>query len=344
MVEFFINGFSVPVINFDIAFNIYEPESNFNLEIMYDQQIHGNGLGLYPGSIIGAEFTLFIDKKKYFTGIIETTRISYNKTNITRQISGRNYIGLLNKNYVEIFQSFKGKTLEYLANWCIQKVPYVNKKCKIKFNCSNDIANNCTSDPGESYFSLLKKACVSRGVIFYVDETNTLVFDKPKVTPEKSIYNFKINEKENFSNVLNCSYFYDSQNWYSKVKIIGQDEVNDQPSDYEGETIYQKDFNFKYEKTDNLAPVESTIVINHNNKGILAEEATQFIDQQRFNGKRLEYTVPGFSLDGNNIQLNKTVYVDDNIINVHHNYLVYAFNMTYNKSEGEKTNIKLANV
>lgn len=310
-------------ISYEISHNLYSADSNF-------QFTPGR-----PSTKIcaGDECRLYINDVLAMTGIVDSPEVSYSKTGITHIVTGRDIIGLVVDQYVTKWQTYKGKTLRYLAETLLQEVPIVSKKEIVfdpgaeKLNVTGDAIQ---TEPGQTVFDVLKSAAVARGLLFYANSAGQFVFGKPKSKEAAQCF-FTVKKKPgggyySKSNILTGKHTADSMRHYRTIIVTGENS--------EGEQIYK-------EVTDETAPIAKTMVMPRNDSTALGAYCQNIIDQQRFSATGLQYKVSGHSQNGRVFAVNTVGSVYDDALGMRGDYLLYGVGYSLSKKEGITSTLSL---
>lgn len=308
---------------YSISNNLYSADSKFTFN---------TGKPVVPINT-GDIASLKINNIPVMTAIIDKSDPKWDKNGIFFEIAGRDFMGLVNDQYVERWQTFKGKTLKHVAETLLQDVPIVSNR-EIRFQDGTDKLN-ITGDfvqpePGQTTFEVLKIMAESRGVQFYNDPDGTFVFGKP-LNRGKAEYSFairKINGKiKSDSKLLSGGRTKSSSKHYRYIVIVGENE--------EEGTSFKKDFQ------DDTAPIKKTLVVQRNDGTALNSYGQNLINQQRYAAFSANYQHSGHSQKGKTFLVNKMASIQDDVCEIRGNFLLYGvdYNLA-NKKTGPISSLR----
>jgi len=315
--------------SYSIEADLYTADDAFSLELSN------------PGVTIkaGARCELYVNDKRALTGIVDMVDRGGDKSGTHLKLEGRDLMGLLVDSYCEEFLDLQGISLKALAERLLKKVPFINRKA-VQYQDGAlkkvDTAQNFTKiEPGQTVFDVLKTYAMSRGLMFFSLEDGAFVFGKPRTggAPLYRLIRRKSDPREN--NVESGNLVENIARRYSKYVITGQQQGTDSISP-EGintppTTVTDPTFPFykPYYETD------------QNDGQSPLKHARMRMEQNRFEGFQLQYTVPFHSQNGENWRINEICHVTDEDLEIDGDYLIYSRTFKLDKS-GSYTELKLS--
>lgn len=263
-----------------------------------------------------------------FTGIIERVGGGGNKEQYSFDISGRDLMGLVVDYYIESFTTLRNKTLSDVAEHYLRQIDYV-KQLNITYldGCASmDVAQEYIQpSPGMTVFDLLSRMAASRGMHFYMRPNGNIVFGKPRGYGS-GVYAIWRTPDGN-CNYTDFSWNDDISQRNSRVTVVGQDES--QPSTPVSE------INKKAVLADNTFPAftKPLVVETDGSAKRLSQQARMIIEQQRFNGWSVQYTVAGHAQRGTVWAPDTICAIDDSRIGLCDSLLVYGRTFIGSKKE-----------
>lgn len=321
-----IRGFK----SYSIDADIYSASDAFELEV-------GSGV---TGIELGQYCTLKVNGKVELVGIIESRIRSGDKDGRDVRIGGRDLMGLVVDRYIESFATIKDMTLEQLAKRFLSKIPYV-KHCKMRFG---DKVKNITipkayimPEPGQKVFDLLHEVAISKGVVFYMEPDGTIVFDKIR---ERATFLYYVHQRPGDTNVLSYSMEESIARRFSKVTVYGSQQSNSSmvPKTLKiSATVVDPDFPLEQASGAILdKPFVAKTDIDAKDPKV---QAALLLQQQRFEGRRVRYAVEGHSQNSCTWAINEMCEVDDRVLGLRENMLIYRRTFKLSKEDGATTDI-----
>lgn len=297
----------------DVDANIYQAAGQFDAEFS-----RRNAQGITTGS----RAVITVNSIQVFDGIVESVQKGISKESDTVTISGRDIMGLVVDWCVERFQTLRNKTLAQVAGEYLRLIPFV-KNIPIVFVDGADkldVAQEYVQpSPGQTVFDLLNGIASARGINFYMRPAGTFVFGKPKGFGS-------VPSTIGPHNSLSLDFSDDISQRFSRVTVYGQA----QSSSLLGASQLGK----KATVNDTDLAVEKPLVIETGMAGVsVSKQARMILEQQRFNGWQLRYTVRGFSQMGRPWQPDTLCSVRDYRLPYIGQCLVYGRRFSLRKSQ-----------
>jgi len=309
-------------IGYSISNNIYSPDSKFNFKAAKLETTINKGDTAF----------LKINDSKVMSVVIDDVTPEWNQDGLFFNIDGRDYMGLVQDQYIEKWKTYSGKTLKYIAEEILSDVPIVSKKEILfqdgvdKLNVVGDIA---LPEPGQTSFDFLKAIASSRGVQFYNAPDGTFVFGKPKNRGESKYF---ITVKKDGSGDFK-SFFpgksgrakKSSRKHYKTIIVIGENN--------------EEGTNFKKVFTDSTAPIDKTLVVVRNDSTAIDACGKNLISQQRYESLNVNYIHAQHNQNGNVFLVNNFATIKDQALNVSGNFLLYGAGYNLSKKDGPSSNL-----
>jgi prophage tail gpP-like protein len=315
--------------SYSIEADLYTADDAFSLELSN------------PGTKIsaGARCELYVNDRLVLTGIADMVDKGGDKSGTTLRLEGRDLMGLLVDSYCEEFIDLQGMTLKALTERLMKTVPYINRKA-VQYQSGTlkriDTARNHTKiEPGQTVFDVLKTYALSRGLMFFALENGTFVFGRPKTggAPLYHLIRRKSDPREN--NIESGNLSDNIARRYSKIVVTGQqqgaddiapEDINTPPTTVTDPTFpFYKPY-YETDQNDALSPMR---------------HARMRLEQMKFEGFQLKYTVPFHSQNGEPWRINEICHVIDEDLDVDGDYLIYGRTFRLDKS-GSYTELKLS--
>ena len=276
-------------------------------------------------------------------GIIDRVGDGYKKSGTPLSVSGRDFMGLLVDSHVGQGKTDKDIELKALARDLLKDVPFINRKA-IVYGRGNKLfvqvqenpfqIEKAQREPGTSIFETLRQQAVERGVYFWCRPDGTLVFSRP-VRSGKALFSIVNTMDGRGNNVVESDRVQDISQRYSQVTVLGQAQGEDfmAPEEINRQGM-AKDSSFPFHKPyytsmsqDMADPVQYAALV---------------LNQQRFAGFQLSYTLAGHSQGGRNWQANVLCRVRDAFYGYDQNFLVYSRIFSMEEGRGRTTTVKLS--
>lgn len=326
-------------LSYNIDSDLYVPADAFSFEFVNPD------IEITTGKIC----KVIVNGSLEHVGIIEKITKSYDKNKITFRAEGRDLMGLLVDTYVDEFFTVENMKLKDLAEKILKKVPFINRK-QIIYQEDINIRKKSTTkvagfdephsllhiEPGKTIFEILKEYSMSRSLMFYSLPDGTFVFGRPKTGGKAEFY--IINRKSNpvGNNVISGEMIDDITERYSKIIVLGQQ----QSLESFGNDINK--LNTKAVIEDKTFPFyKPYLMINNNDEQSPKLLGNMLLEQMRFKGFQLIYKINGHSQKGKNWTINEICHVEDEILGISANFLIYQRSFIMSK-EGVYTTIKLS--
>jgi prophage tail gpP-like protein len=286
----------------------------------------------------GQECKLAIGKTQVLTGLVDSVSRSYSKDATSLRIAGRDLMGLVVDSYCESFVSLAGMSIKGIAEQLLRTVPYINRKSIIYRNGADRLAakRSIQVDADATVFEVLREVADSRGLLFYCMPDGTLVFSKPLGKPVaggKPTFSLEYRDK-NRSRIKSAEMVDDFSQRYSKVTVISQQQSY--------EDISAGAVNVKASRTDSEVPYYKPFVESVNDDSQSPSLlARQRIEQQRWRGRELRYTVAGHAQNGNVWAIDDLCMVRDDRFGLLNSLLICGRTLRYSRDEGSETEVRL---
>lgn len=304
-----------------IEHNIYDAAGSFSVEI---------SPSVFRRVSMGQRLTIRVNGKVALVGTVERIEDQGDKSSRTIRISGRDLMGMVVDEYITSFHTLRNKKLSEVALKYLQGIDGL-KSVNVTFLDGSDALDvpqeYVQPRPGQRVFDLLSGIAASRGMHFYMLPEGSLVFGKPKGYGK---HTFRISRTPNDSNVLGHGFVDDITQRYSDVTVVGQCQSTGSRSVI--------DLNKKVTATDSLFPPffnKHMVVETQTAAETLTEQARYIIEQMRFAGWALKYTVPGHAQMGDLWRPDTLVSVDDRELDIRGEYLIYS--RSFNLSKAAKS-------
>lgn len=299
-----------------------------------------------PGAAIepGMRCKVYVNGVLELNGIIDRVRDGYKKSGIALSVSGRDLMGLLVDSHIGTGKTDEKIELRALAEDLLREVPFINRKAII-YGRGSKLAvtprepdlfevEKAQREPGKSIFEVLRQHAMERGLYFWCRPDGTLVFSRP-VRAGRADFTIVNRMDGRGNNVLESERTRDISQRYSRVTVIGQQQGEDLFGPEEiNRTGSAVDASFPFEKPyfgsmgqDMAAPDQYAALV---------------MNQQRFAGFVLSYTVDGHGQNGRNWQANTLCRVRDEFYGYDRSFLVYSRVFEMDGEAGRSTTVKLS--
>jgi len=285
----------------------------------------------------GQTCEVWANGRRIMKGIADRITRRYSKNDGSSvTIEGRDYCGLLVDCYCERFPSLANKNLGQIALRLLEDVPFIDL-IDIVYAVTNEQYDQSRAytqiEPGTTVFEALNNASRARGMIFYCNESGTLVFSKPS-GQARTLFAITIRDGTNSAKVLSGERNRDASKRYSKIIVLGQQQGT--------EDMAAGDINVRAVVTDNDAPIKKTFVevINDDNESP-RRRARMLLEKQKAKADTLTYRLQGHAQNGNNWAVNELVSVDDDVLDVHDTLLIYGRKFELSRENGTTVELQL---
>jgi prophage tail gpP-like protein len=281
----------------------------------------------------GARCQIYVNDQLEMNGLVDRASRGYDKKNgVYNKIEGRDLMGILVDSYNEEFFDIEGMTIKAVAERLLRNVPYINRREIIYANGADrlDASRKTTHiEPGSKVCETLQGIALSRGLLFYSLPDGRLVFGVPKGRT-KNRYSIVNKDGINHSNVEEAHFVEDLSVRYSKIIAITQTQ--------EDESV-----NVSAVKTDDTFPFyKPYVVCLDEDEASPGRVATMHLDRQRFEGTNVQYTVKGLSQNGRNWTIDEICSIDDEVLELKADMLVYSRTFRYSKKGGVYTDLQMS--
>lgn len=299
--------------------NIYNAAGEFRVDMHPDYISTVNA---------GDRCAITIDGIVAIDAIIDRKGDSGEKGSSTFSITGRDLMGLVADCHIESFSTLRNKKLRDVAELYLRNIDYV-KKCTITYL---DGAGDLDVDqeyvqpaPGMTVFNLLSGIAAARGIYFYMRPDGNIVFGKPKGFGGNTFFVYRTNSRN--TNIVHHDFYDDISQRFSRVTVLGQDEST--------RTTTISGINKKAIVSDDTFPAFGKPLVIETNTAAksVSQQARMIIEQQRFAGWAVMYTLAGFSQRGHVWSPDTICAVDDSHLNIREECLVYGRRFDYRKGE-----------
>lgn len=307
-------------VNFSITSDLFVPEGSFSFvaDSRYD---------VSPGEAC----TIFVNRKIVMIGIVDTVKRSLSRQGPVLSFEGRSVASILTDSCVTKFATLPTK-LDALAERLVRPLPFIGKK---DFVYNSDSKKEKVSrkfvelSPGDTVFEVIKRAANSQGYLFWASPEGKFVFDKPLV---RGRCDYKIHAFEDGSEIDYIEGTVEStiNGIHSEVLVVGESQDGD-------DIKYVK----ASVKNDDM-PFDKPLVVNWNeNDGPAKRTAELQVAVEKSSSIQLQYTVKGFSQNGNVWAINRFVDVQDDYNGVNDAYLIKSVTFTLDRQSGMRTKLEL---
>lgn len=282
-----------------------------------------------------ARCRVYINGQLEMDGLVDRVTRGYDKkSGAYSRVEGRDLMGILVDSYNEEFFDIEGMTIKAVANRLLKNVPYINRKEIVYANGADrlDAARKSTHiDPGSKVCETLQGIALSRGLLFYSLPDGRLVFGVPTGRTKNK---FTIVNKDgiNHSNVEEAHFVEDLSVRYSKIIAITQTQ-DEEPGEANVSAV-KADESFPFYKP--------CVVVLDEDETSPARVAAMHLDRQRFEGTNVQYTVKGLSQNGRNWTIDEICSIDDEVLGIKADMLIYNRTYRYSKTNGAYTDLQLS--
>ncbi|MBN1130290.1 MAG: hypothetical protein JXA71_14960 [Chitinispirillaceae bacterium] len=299
------------------------------------------------GLAAGSRVDLWVNDRKAMAGIIDkVTSGGGSREGTAVMAEGRDMMGVLCDHccttlgdLVDPEGEASSIDLSRLVRSVLQGVPFVHTLNDIMYEPGASGLNisfeQITCTPGSTVFEILRSAATSRGLHFWCDEQGRFIFGKP-VSSGPALFSITRKQSGGGNNVISGKRKNDITDGYSKVYVYSQSQESDGDAD-DNNLVATASLSVPEE-----FPFYRPKVVQINmDKRSPALEAKRLLNQVRAKLVQFEYTVPGHSQNGENYRTNVLAHVDDELLDVAGDYLVYARKFTSDKIAGPQTLLRL---
>ncbi|MFA5424649.1 MAG: hypothetical protein WC374_12415 [Phycisphaerae bacterium] len=304
-----------------VAADIYTAAASFDAVV-------GGGKNIQEGSRI----KIAVNGKKSFDGIVDRVAKTGSKSADTVSISGRDLMGLIIDSHITSFTTISGKTLRQVAEYYLRQIDFV-RHLNITYNAGAealDVPQEFIQPrPGMTVFDLLSGIAAARGIHFYLRADGNIMFGRPQGYGGPVFYAWC---RDGRNNTLDYNFTSDISQRYSSIVVYAQDESTDSTD--------AASLNKKATINDSTFPgnFAKTLVIEAQVAGVSpAAQGRMLMEQQRFNGWKLDYIMNGFTQRGSPFRPDALMAVDDERVPFTGECLVYGRQFNLKKAEAVYT-------
>lgn len=275
-------------------------------------------------------------------GIVDKRNRKVSKNGKSISVAGRDLMGILCDHCVTEFgeeTDLSGKTLRQLAKALIKDIPYIYKLSIVGFESGcerlGEAWETFKADPGQTVFEVLKKAANGRGLHFWCNEEGAFVFGKPLAKGRPEFYLTARPE----ANYTEGSWTHDISEAYSKVIVYCQSQETNldfSSTNVAASASLSVPAQFPFYKP--------KVVTRNGDSAAASREAKRLLNTTRSRLNTLEYTVPGHSQNGRNWRTNKIVRIDDAVLGVRGDYLIYGRTYEMSRDGGPTTRLRIGDL
>lgn len=328
--------------SYRVSADIFTAADAFSLELS-DPEVR-----VTPGAIC----ELYVNGTPELVGVVDKIGKSYSKSGVRLNLEGRDLMGVLVDSCCEKFITVQNIKLSALAKTLLSNIPAPYRPRGIIYQkdltsrikgrkSKNDNPFILDSDqkigritPGMTVFEVLSNAARSRGLLFWANADGTMEFGRPKVGGE-AMFSLSCLKTGEGNIIMQGDLSRNIALHYSKVTVITQSQGFD--------SLGSSSVNVKKSLTDPLYPFYKPLVRTMSDDSVSpALYARLLMEKMRNDGFRLEYQVPGHTLNGRNWKINELCRVNDEVLEVSGAYLIYGRTFERSKTGGTTTRLQLS--
>lgn len=306
--------------------SIYTADSMFSFQT-YDPELE---------IVAGDRCEVWIGGVLVDTGIIDRRRKWYSKDDSGITFEGRNLMGLVVDSFCETFKTYKNKTVRAMAEELLKDIPFLSRK-NIEYDPRAESADSALEyvqvEPGQRVFDVLRDIAISRGLAFYCRPNGTFVFRKPSGTGDTRFSLVHVQGK-NRSRIEHAEDVRDISEQYSRVTVVGQQQGTSGGS---ASAINTK----ATEEYSGLPFRRPYVEVNNNDALTPKKRAKMLIEQMRYRGNAVTYSVGGHTQNGEPWAPDELCAVWDDRLEIHETLLVYSRAFSFDKDSGSHTDLTL---
>lgn len=332
-VELTVNGVRISEFSrYSVETDIYRPAAPFLFHLKEE---------LLPVKT-GAECTIRVNGKSILSGVIDDTPPAYSSMGRSYAVTGRSVMGMVADQYCTKFKSYRGYTLRALAEELLKDVPIVSQRNILFASDSvamDRVGSTIQPEPGETVFEVLRRAALSRGVLFYSRGNGQVVFGKPKgrgAVPFSLIVAGTKKRPENLSRILGAAKEGTAGEHYQKIIVMGQRDDDDD------ELLLMKTLFDKEAPLYGRSQRGKTRVVVLNDSTSPEAFGRSIIEQQRFRANQYRYELPGHSQNGRVWLTDELCKVSDVVMGLHRTMLTHSIRYELTKKRGANTVVRIA--
>lgn len=313
-------------VSYSVDADMYEAASTWQVELSAAESSIRTGM----------ECTLSVAGVRILTGVVDRVQKQRSKSSGTQiTITGRDLMGLLVDAYCEQFISLEDMSIRGIAETLLRNIPMISRK-NVEYRNKADRMSPKRAiqiEPGQTVFDVLREVAESRGLLFFCKPDGSLVFSRPAVSGAAE-FNLDYGDGRNASRIISSNYVEDLAQRYSIVKIVTQQQGY--------EDIDAADISIVATATDNTVPFRKVFVSSVNEDESAPQQiARQTIEQQRWRGRELTYTVGGHEQNGKVWTIDKFCSVRDRDWNLRETMLISGRTLRMSRDEGSVTDVRL---
>lgn len=186
-----------------------------------------------------------------------------------------------------------------------------------------------TINAGDTVYNKISEIVTINGFQVYFKPIGDLYVGKLKTERDAAGVNFNITHRRNdiSNNVLSAELSEDISNRYSEIQVMTQLE--------NGTNVTRKII-------DQTAPLQKLMVMSVSNDQDPLQIGLETRELQRTEGYTVTYTVSGFTQNQRLWAVNRLVRVDDELLDIKQNLVIYNRVFTFDLNEGAKTELILS--
>jgi len=283
---------------------------------------------------------LYVNGHPALNGYVDKVSRSTSKDGSSLKLEGRDMMGLLVDWYLTDFKDVKETSIKTLAESLLSSVPVIDLK-KIRYEQGVFPAPKQTHrfEMGQTIFDALRTVSAKHGLLFYCNPEGNFVFGTPKAAGAAK-FNIVSRKDGRGNNAQKGVLTIDVSKLYASVTVnnpafLGAGNVLHDPSGatftYDGfpKDVIKKPFMLMDDSVPELMPAR----------------VNQIFAEMRHQAFRAEYMVSGYSQNhAGNTRLwtiNELCRVDDEVNNLHGNYLVTGRTFSLSREHGRVTKVRL---
>ncbi len=288
----------------------------------------------------GQPVTLSINGTRVLKGYLDIVESSGSKGTRELKLYGRDMMGVLVDWQMTTGSDYDESGMKVFAEALLKNVPVINLKTVSYAKGVFDKQTIASLNPrwveqGQSVFSVLSKFAKDHGLLFWCRPDGRFVFGTPLTTGTPS-YTLNLRRDGKGNNIMRWTVRRDITKRFAKVivsrpALAGKNNIilsainsTFKDSEYPSAAVQKVCFLGTDAPTEDLAPIADGV-----------------LNEQRHAAFLAKYTVAGYGQNGKIWDINTICSVDDEINDIHGNYLVTGRTFSLSKRTGRTTEVRL---
>ncbi|MFA5161143.1 MAG: hypothetical protein WC421_02765 [Elusimicrobiales bacterium] len=286
----------------------------------------------------GETCKLYVNGQLVLNGYVDKPVRATTKTSHSYKLEGRDMMGLLVDRYITRYGDIDDASMKTIAENLLSLVPVIDLKTVSYapgvFPNQQTLHLRPKFDVGQTVFNTLRAHAARHGLLFYCMPDGSFRFDTPKVSGEAK-YNIVFRRDGRGNNVESAEVVRDISKRYSSVVIVS--------AGMQGKTIAPTPIAKVF--TDSSYPKSAVpkpfVIAEDMDENMMAARASMIFAEMRHQSFCAEYRMSGHSHNTRLWTINEICSVDDEVNNLHGNYLITGRTFCLSREHGRTTKVRI---